>query len=161
MLNRIHAINAPDPALNFRWFVRVPNSGYGYDYVAERITATFPKVPAKGRFTHGRQNYYPDNNDIDGLTIAFYETFDYRVTKWLSRWRGLMLHADGTYGVPKDYYKDIVAELYMPGDNDAALTLTYKDCWPTDQGAFDLSYEDEVGRIVLEAQFSTNRVELS
>lgn len=161
MLNRINALNAPDPAVNFRWFVTVPDGGQGYDYVAERITATFPKVPAKARFTHGRQNYYPDNNDIDGITIAFYETYDFRVTKWLSRWRGRIVHPDGTYGVPRDYQRDIIADLYLIGSNAPVLTLTYKKCWPTDQGAFDLSYEDETGRIIVEVQFATNQVDQS
>lgn len=160
VLNRIHAFGLKDPALTQRWFLYVPDAGDLYQCIAEKITATFPKIPAKSRFTHGRMNYFPDNNEIDGISVTFYETYDYDVTRWLSRWRGRVVHEDGTYGVPSDYKKDVTAQMFLPGSEQPALTLVYKGAWPTDKGAFEFSYEDDSGRIMVEAQFSVDEVEL-
>lgn len=160
ILNRERVFNLKDPALPTRWFVNVPDGGDIYTIVAEKITATFPKIPAKSRFTSGRMQYYPDNNEIDGLTITFYETYDYDVTRWLSRWRGRVVHKDGSYGIPVDYKKEITAQLYLPGSDTPSVTCVYKGAWPTDQSAFNLSYEDEANRIMVEAQFSVDELEM-
>lgn len=161
LLHRIHALEVKDPAFAFRWFVYVPDAGGLYQCIAEKLTATFPKVPAKSRFTSGRVNYFPDNNEIDGLTITFYETYDYDVTRWLSRWCGKIVHEDGSYGVPNDYKKEIIAQLLLPGSDTPSLTLTYKGAWPTDRGAYNLAYDDESGRITVEAQFSVDELTMS
>lgn len=160
-LNRIHALGAPDPALSTRFFCFFPDVGEDiYMALALKVQATFPKVPAKSRHTHGSVRYFPDNNEIDGLSITFYETYDFKVTKWLSRWRGLIVHEDGSYGVPTDYQKDIVVQCFLPGSDSPAMVFTYKECWPTDQNPFDLQYEDENGHLLIDAQFSTNKVEM-
>lgn len=161
ILDRIHALYAPDPALKFRFYVHVPDVDDMYSCVVDTISATFPKVPAKARFGGGSNTYFPDTNDIDGLSITFYEAYDYRVTAWLSRWRAKVVKPDGTYGLPPEYKRDITVMMFNYSVETPVMTMTYKDCWPTDQNPFALSYEDSEGRLQVEAQFAVDNLELS
>lgn len=160
ILDRTYALYAPDPALPFRFYVVVPDTNGLYNCVVEQVQATFRKIPAKPRFSAGSNDYYPDNNDIDGLSITFYETFDYRVSAWLSRWREKVVRADGSYGLPTEYKKDITVYAYNYNSESPVLTIVYKDCWPTDQSPFAFSYDNVEGRLMVEAQFSVDSAEL-
>lgn len=161
ILDKIHALNAPDPALKSRFYVYVPDITDLYQCVVETIQPTFNKIPAKPRFTAGRNEYFPDNNDIDGLSITFYETFDFKVTAWLSRWRSKIVHPNSTYGLPKEYKRDILVHVYSYDSEHPLIIMKYIGCWPTDQNPFNLAYEDETGRLQVDAQFSVDGLELS
>ncbi len=155
LLSREIALSVPDPALSTQWVLRVPFVNSTIQVVAEKVTATFSKVPATARFNTGSNTYYPGTNDIDALSITFYETYDYRVSQWLRQWRLLVVHDDGNYGVPAEYKKKMFVQMYSSQGN-IAQTLTYHGTWPTDKEAISLSYDDETGRITVDAQFSVD-----
>lgn len=161
ILDRFNALNAPDPALKFRFYVYVPDTTDSYHCVVENITATFVKIPSKPRFNGGSNSYYPDTNDIDGLSITFYEAYDYRVSAWLSRWRALVVRSDGFYGIPSEYKKTIMIHAYNNNSENPTLKLQYSGCWPTDQQPFEFSYEDATGRMTVQAQFSVDNTQLA
>lgn len=161
ILDRLHALYAPDPSLKSRFYVYVPDTNDPYHCVVETINATFNKIPAKPRFGGGSNTYFPDNNDIDAITITFYETYKYQVCAWLSRWRALIVKPDGSYGLPPEYKRDFRVALFNYNNEEPTLTLTYKGCWPTDQNPFALAYEDAEGRLQVEATFSVDNLEMS
>jgi hypothetical protein len=156
MLLRDLALNAPDPALASHFLVKIPLGNYTKDIIAERVTATFPKTPANPRFNGGSNSYFPGTTDIDGLSISFRETYDYRVTKWLNEWRLLVFdQKDGTYGMPINYKKTINVVYFGAGSN-KPKDSEYLGCWPTDKGPFSCDYSDETGRLIVEVQFSVD-----
>lgn len=160
MLERFLAHSIPDPAQNTLWWLTVPfSNGQVYHVLAERCSATFPKTSFRPRPTDGKQSYYPETTDLDGLNIAFYEAFDYRVTNWLNTWRKLIRDDDGNYGPPALYKRDIQVRSYARTDlRSPVLSLTYVGCAPTDQTPFEFNYDDETGRMVVEAQFSVDNM---
>ena len=159
MLNRQYALNAVDPALSTRWYVMVPGATSPTFAVAESVTATFRKIPAKSRYRTGKNSNYADNSEIDGLTIVFFETSDFQVTKWLRTWREMVFHPDGTYGLPVQYKKDIFVQMLGIENNNVQLSLKYTGAWPTDQSPWTLDYEDATGRVKVEAQFSVDEMQ--
>lgn len=162
MLERYLAHSLPDPAQNTLWYCSVPfTNGMVYHVLAERAAPTFSKTSFRPRPAAGRQKYYPEATDIDGINITFYETFDFRVTNWLHSWRKLVVDDDGNHGPPALFKKEIIFRLYARDNlSKPSMTMIYTGCAPTDQTAYELSYEDETGRITIEAQFSVDRMEM-
>lgn len=162
MLERYLAHGLPDPAQNTLWYAWFPfTNGMVYHVLAEQITPTFPKTPSKPRPTDGSMTYYPDTSDIDGLNCTFYESFDLRVCAWLRAWRKLVVDNEGNYGVPAIYKKEVVVQLYSCDDLRTPIkTMRYHGIFPTDQTPLTLSYDEESGRITVEAQFSADSMEV-
>lgn len=154
---RKFALGAPDPANTSLWIVRVPFNSSDVFIAAETFTATTTKIPAEARFSGGRNNYYPGTADIDALSVSFYETHDYQVTKWLKKWRDLV-ELDGIYGLPAVFKKTIYLFAYSKFNTKPERTFTYKRVWPTDRGPYEYN-QDAEGRVILQAQFSVDRVE--
>lgn len=160
VLSRAFALNVDDPALKENFFVRVADTTSQYQLLAERVTATFPKTPAQARFGGGKNTYFPATCEQDGISIAFYETYDYKTTAWLSKWYNEIIDENGNYGYPTKYKKTIVVEAYLPGEDRITMKMTYFGCWPTDRNSFEYTYEDESGRQTVEVQFSVDRMKL-
>lgn len=161
MLERLLAHSLPDPAQSTLWYLSVPfTNNMVYHVLAERVSATFYKNPFRPRLTDGSNNYFPEVSDIDGINVTFYETFDYRVTKWLQEWRKLIKDSAGNYGLPGIYKKEMTVRMYSRDDlTNHRLALTYLGVAPSDQTPFELNYDDETGRTTVEAQFSVDDVE--
>lgn len=145
-----------DPALISRWFIRVPEMTSPYECVAESAELSFPRTPPKGRHYQGTERFYPDFRTIDGITINFYETWDFQTTRWLQKWRNKVRKPNGNYGVPADYKRDIFADMYRLDENRPILTLKLTGCWPTDKIPYSLTYDDEVGRVTCGVLFSVD-----
>jgi hypothetical protein len=156
MLTRELALSLADPAQNNLFLVTVPfTNGKHFHVVAETISMTFPKVPFRPRFSQGSNTYYPETSDIDGISISFYETHTYQVTGWLDTWRKLLIDSRGNYGLPAVYKKDVPVQVFSRENlSEPTLTFIYQGIAPSDQSPFDMSYEDEAGRLIVEAQFS-------
>lgn len=158
-LERNFALDAPDPALTTLWKLQIPFGDSVNFLFAESITATFQKIPAEARFSEGSNMYYPGNADVDGISIAFYETHDHLVGSWLVEWQKMVFNnSGGVYGAPINYKKPIIANLYSKHSKKPIKVLTYEGCWPTDRGPYELNYEEETGRIKIQAQFSVDDV---
>lgn len=155
LLLRERALSAPDPALTTLWMVRVPFDSSLTFLAAEDCAPTFPKIPAEARFAQGEQRYYPGYKDIDGLSITFYETNDYKVSEWLMQWQKRIFN-NGVYGLPRDYMMPIIVTLYSKHQSKPVRTLSYQRAWITDRGPYQLNYSEETGRLVVQAQFAVN-----
>lgn len=159
MITRDAALALKEPALSTLWVMEFPFATGVAHLTAERVTATWPKVPSRPRATAGSNTYFPETSDIDGISAALYETEDYAVTRWYQQWQFLVHDANGNYGVPSAYKKDCIARLYKRSNlTSPVLTLRYQGVWPTDKNAFELTYDDEAGRLTVELQFSTDSV---
>lgn len=162
MLERYLAHALPDPAQGTLWYLSVPfTQGMVYNVYAERIAATFFKTSFRPRPADGRNSYFPEMTDLDGLSITFYETFDYRVTNWLETWRKLIRDADGNYGPPAVFKKTMTLRIYARDNlRSPIITINYEGCAPSDKTPFELGYDDETLRITVEAQFSVDNMEI-
>lgn len=154
MLSQQAALLIKDPALLSRWWITIEGTNEPYECVAETAELSFFKTPQKGRHFQGTQRFYPDFKDIDGITITFYETFDYQVTKFIETWRSQVVRGDGIYGIPVEYKRKISALMYLMDKNEPVITFEMEGCWPTDKLPLSLTYEDEVGRAQVGVMFS-------
>lgn len=159
MLNFTSAINIKDPALVSRWFLSVPDVEGPYHCIAETVELPFDKNQPKGRHFQGTQRFYPDFRDIDGVTVVFYETHDFQVTRWLNNWRKQIYRSNGTFGLPSEYKKSMYAYMYSLTSNSPILTYHIRGCWPTDKIPYNLTHEDEEGRIQTACLFSVDGVD--
>lgn len=157
MLDRLSALSVEQPALTACYLVQVPFQSSVDIVIAETMTATFAKVPAEARPFMGGSRYYPGFKDIDGVAITFYETDDFKVSEWLKQWQA-RIYKNGVFGLPAAYKRPIIASLYSKSQRTPTRRLTYTNAWPTDRQAFELSYSEETGRLVVQAQFSVDDV---
>jgi len=151
-----NALDAPEPALAHRFFVRIPDMHDPQECIVDAIDMTFHSVQAKGRHMQGAQKFYQDMKDIATVTITFHETYDFRVTKYLQRWRNKVVDKDGNFGAPIEFKRDIFVDLLGLETNDPQLTFILKDAWPTDKSPFNLSYMDEATPLQVVATFSVD-----
>lgn len=160
MLSLQAALLIKDPALVSRWFITTDGTSGPYECVAETAELSFHKTPAKGRHFQGTQRFYPDFKDIDGITITFYETHTFDVTKWLKRWRAQIVRSDGAFGLPIEYKRKMSAYMYTLEKNIPVVTFEMTGVWPTDKLPFSLTYDDEVGRLQVAAMFSIDQCDI-
>lgn len=152
------ALAAPDPALSSLWQVMIPYANGKATLFAETVSLTWFKIPAEGHLAGGRHLYFPGYAEVDGLAISFYETHDHKVGNWLQAWQKLIYNPETeVYGLPKDYKQTITVNLFSRFSSNAAKIVTYTGCWPTDRGPYELTYSDETGRIVIQAQFACDK----
>ena len=130
----------------------------GSGVFVERIGINFAKIPSKGRFTGGSFDYYPDNSNIDGFPITFYEDEFFTVTRYLYQWSSAVCSSDGNviYGLPAVYKRSLICGLFNRiSDLNPVLSLRYTKIWPTDRESWSLNYNDE-GRLTVTANFSVD-----
>jgi len=159
VLSRDYALSVPEPALTTLWRVMIPFGNSVTHLLAESVTLTWLKVPTEPVFSGGKHVYFPGMAEVDGLAITFYETHDYQVSKWLENWQMLVYNVDsGVYGVPAQFKKEITVNLFSKVSTKPIKIVTYNGCWPTDKGPYELNYQEETGRIVIQAQFAVDKV---
>lgn len=156
MLNFTSALLVKEPALVSRWYLQVPDVSGPYECIAESVELSFEKNQPKGRHFSATQRFYPDFRDIDGTTVVFYETWDFQVTKWLTRWRKQVYRSDGTYGYPVDFKKKMTAYMFNLSSNEPILAYELTGCWPTDKVPYNLTFEDSEGRLQTACIFSVD-----
>lgn len=154
---RTYALGAPEPALSSIWIVKIPFNTQNIFIAAEQVSATVRKIPGESRFTGGRNKFYAGTSDIDSVSITFYETDDYAVSKWLYSWRKLV-EDNGIYGLPADFKKIFYVFAYSKSQPKPTRTFKYDGVWPTDRNAYEYN-QDETGRITVQAQFAVDDVE--
>ena len=143
-----------DPALQTRWRVRMPDEDYPFQVMAESVEFSTRNVAAKQRMAMGKAWSFPDSSTLDGITIVFYETYDWSVTNYLAKWDNLVRDENGNYGVPIDYEKTIVIEMLNYEDDSAIKSFEYVGVWPTEMGALSMTSEDPNGRVQITQQFA-------
>ena len=158
MLERYLAHSLPDPAQNTLWYLICPfTNNQIYHVLAERVSATFQKNSFRPRHSEGSFDYFPETTDLDAINISIYETFDYRVTAWLYQWRKLIRDEHGNYHPPVLFKREMELQLFSKDNlTSPIMTIRYNGAAPSDQTPFEMAYEDEAGRIIVEAQFSVD-----
>ena len=108
-----------------------------------------PHVDSEARFRSGSYNYFPQFNDIEAIDIEFMETENYEVTEYLYNWFGLVVHDDGTYGLPDIYKKEVY--LYLLGHEDEnsqhKYLIRYNGAFPTRRATIDPVENDDFIRV--------------
>ena len=147
------------PALQGRWVASI--SGFlPEELVIEQIGPNYMyRTGQTSRFYGGRMYDFPDVAHGDPIPITFYETHTFDMADFFYRWNMLKFEpTQGIYGVPADYLRDIVVQLFpVTSSQTPAATLTLQGVWPVDNQPFDLTYVNAEGRIVQQINFSSPR----
>lgn len=148
-----------DVALQGRWFTYVDRVDGPTEVLVEHQSIPWHKTQPTARYTSGMFRHYPGPVDVDGIQIVFYETWDYRVTKWLNYWRSEVYDPEtGVFGTPTMYRREFVTEFYPPNSESSAMRRSYLGCFPIEQQPFELSYAEVDGRITVSGLFAVNKV---
>ena len=100
--------------------------------------------------------HFPGFNNLQSVNIAFYETEDYLVTKYLRSWQRLVIDKNGNYGVPSSFKQNIVFRCYGWSDTTTPkLEGTLVGCWPTTQSDLAMDYTTS-GRVVVSCAFAVD-----
>lgn len=160
--SRTLALRLPEPALQGNWFVNLPGVAPRSGLVVESADPTYPEIPANARQGGGTNTYYPGLADIDGMSLILYETDNHDVHKYIHDWRKLIFdNSNGFYGVPADYKRNVIVEYFSIDSERPVLTSEYVGCWPTDQQAYNLTYDSIDGRLTLSVTLSVDDVNFS
>lgn len=160
LMSRDYALSAPDPALSTLFFVRMPQdlANTPQFLLAESVSLLVPKISAESSFSNGGYDFFPGFIENDSVSITFYETYNYAVSKWLRDWRKKVSDGRGNYGLPVEYKKDIIVAMYSKFSTKPVNVVTYNACWPTDRAPYELNYQEESGRVTVQATFSCDNV---
>lgn len=159
LLSRSRAIAQQAPANNWRWIARmpsIPGAPAATQVVAESIEFQFRSIAATPRFGGAMQRKFPTVTDVAAVNMSFYETEGYIATTYLDRWQKMIVDDQGVFGMPREYKKNIVLELYSITES-KLYTGMLIDVWPSQVGGFSLNYNDS-GRIVVSCSFEVDRV---
>ena len=152
-------MSLPAPANNWRWIARmplIPGGPSNAGVVAEGIDFQFRSITAQPRFGGATHRHYPTVNDMSSFNMSFYETESYVATQYLTAWQQLVVDpVYGIFGMPSVYKKDIFLEMYNFTDQ-KAFTGRLIECWPSQIGSFNMTY-NESGRLIVTCTFSCTR----
>jgi hypothetical protein len=91
----------------------------------------------------GRTIKFPGEMSFDTLSTTFYNSEEYDIRRALEDWTNVIndpASNKGVSGNPQTYSGEI--ELIHYGkDGTKGMTFTFKDCWPSEVGQIDLSYD--------------------
>lgn len=158
-LSRTRALTLAPPANNWRWLARmpiVPGGPSPTNVVADQIELVHRSIAPQPRFVGSTHQSYPTTSDVSSFSMSFYEDENYTATKYLYAWQALVIDEFGVHGMPVDYKKDILLEMYSITDQ-KGFTARILGTWPSNVGNFSLSY-NESGRLVVSCTFSADRV---
>lgn len=158
-LSRTRALTLAAPANNWRWLARmpiVPGGPPATSVVADQIELVHRAIAPQPRFVGSMHQSYPTTSDVSSFSMSFYEDENYTATKYLYAWQALVIDEFGVHGMPVDYKKDILLEMYSITDQ-KGFTARLVGTWPSNVGNFSLSY-NESGRLVVSCTFSADRV---
>lgn len=161
-ISRERVIQLGAPAPDWLYFVRMPNvagAGNSGDVIAEQISFPHKNIPANPRFGGATNTYYPGTSDVSSASISFYETEDYIVTRYLKAWQRLVKDENDVYGMPIDYKKNIMFELYSREGRVTNVGILI-GAWPTNISNFDVNYASS-GKLTVSCNFSIDDSEMS
>jgi len=169
----------PDPMLANQWavtgiiFNRIKDKPYvnifELDYLrmyVESIDFPFPYFDVTDLHVQTSKLYYPSYNNVNAISISFYEDNEGTTLSKLLAWQDLMYNSNtGAYSLPAVYKATVNLHLHNGklnvGESDptAIISARIKGVWPSQIEPLALSGESE--RIVLKATFSVDSVEFA
>lgn len=161
LLRRSLLMSLKDPALNSRWYCFIggdtSNLKNKFMVVAEMASLPSPSTPAMPRQYGGMNRYYAGVKDFPPMSLTLYETHDFEAKRYLEEWRGGVVSDKGIFGLPRDYKRPVTIEQYSGQSSDMPVrTLTYEECWPTDEQPQELNYTEVDGRLVISIELANH-----
>src|SRR6478736_5111464 len=120
-----------DPAPSWMWTMDILRGNLIAVSALRVLEVTFPftYIDAEARYRGGTTIYFPGKNNIDKVTVSFYETEDFAILQAIKWWQGLIVNNDSVHALPKDYMGNIVLTLHdNTGQQRASCNLA--GCWP-------------------------------
>ena len=122
----------------------------------------FDHAPA---FREATRTYYPGFNDVNSLSVTFFEDSQYRVHRMLNNWLSLIRNKFGLYSLPKSYKGTMLVAGYPAnsgrsagGTQSPTYVFRVTGLFPTTQPPTDYSY-DSNGRLTIPMEFSVDSAE--
>lgn len=137
-----------EPLMSMYWHcLELPFDGE-VSYV-ETVNIPFPSLGMRPIFGGGAYTQYPSFQEISAFDITFYEDVKARSRKWVNEWLGKIRdQRTGAYGLPASYRRNMKFALMAGVGGTKAeqtapiLTITLRNCWPTQSGNWDLGNGD-------------------
>lgn len=124
------------------------------EIIAESVSFTPTQPSAQPRFFGGGERYFPGFTTTEAAAIQIYEDVSYKATKYLNKWRELIVDKDHNYNEPDKYKKTIEVSVFdWIQTTKPVLKVTMQDAWVSNTGSFEYSYAED-GRLRVQAQFS-------
>ncbi len=106
-------------------------------------------------FGGAKNNYYAGNQDIDQVTINFYENYKAEVTKYIMEWLGMIRRLDGIYSLPSEYKKSMGVELFDVAGQ-FVMRVELIDIWPI--GGQQLTLDMSASLLTIPVTFAVDYV---
>lgn len=107
-------------------------------YFMQSADIPSPKFNPVPIFGGGTNKYYAGNQDIDQVTITFFENYRTEVIEYLDTWINFIRDENGIYSLPSEYKKRLSFKLLdITGKTASKIVLT--GCWPT--GGYQLALD--------------------
>src|SRR6185437_1869713 len=114
----------------------------------------FTYLEVDGRYRSGTYIFFPGKNNIDKVTISFYETQDFFILKAFKLWQSLIVNDDNIHALPIAYLGSCVLTCY---DTQGAprMQCNLSGCWPSQLSDWSLTYSGS-NHLPVQVQFSVN-----
>jgi len=128
------------------------------DIIAESVSFSPTQPSAQPRFFGGGERYFPGFTTTEAAAIQIYEDVSYKATKYLSKWRDLIVDKDHNYNEPDKYKRPITVSVFdWIQTTKPVLKVTMQDAWLSNTGTFEYSYAED-GRLRVQGQFSMDGI---
>ena len=151
-----------EPLLSMYWHCLELPFGGETSYV-ETVNIPFPSLGVRPVFVGGAYTQFPSFQEIAAFDITFHEDVAVRSRRWLNNWFNLIRNQQtGAYGLPATYRRNMSFALMAGVGNSGTeqrtvMTITLRNCWPTQSGAWDLTNTDPTP-LKLQQNFATDGI---
>jgi hypothetical protein len=153
-LNQIEGLL--DPAPDWMWTMDILRGGSVLLSNLHVLEVQFPflYLEVEGRYRAGTYIFFPGKNNIDKVTVSFYETEDFFVLQAFTLWQSLIVDDDNIHALPKDYLGSCVLTCY-DGAGNQRIQCNLSGCWPAQLSDWSLNYSSS-NHLQVQVQFSVN-----
>ena len=148
--------NLADPAPSWMWMMDIVRGDKLAVSSLQVLEVNFPFTyfDVDGRYRGGTYIYFPGKNNIDKVTVGFYETEDFAILQAVQTWQGLITNSENIHALPKDYMGNIVLSLF---DNRGIQRLgcNLSGCWPAQLSDWQLNYQQSA-HLTISVTFAVN-----
>lgn len=125
---------------------------------AASIRIPFESLQSSTVRTQARLRNFPDQVNVDSVSITFFEDYNYTILSYLEKWRKSIVNECGIFRLPEGedgYCRDIYAYLFdtvgLPKGS-----VKFENCYPQQISPIDFNSESQAVKI--ECSFAVNRI---
>ena len=125
-------------------------------YFAQSVDIPLPKYSPEAVFGGAKNRYYAGTQDVDQITVNFFENHRTDVSRYVNNWLGYIRTQDGVYNLPVEYKKFFLIGMYDVSKKELVNVANVIDVWPV--GGQQMSLDQTSGLLTLPISFSVDTV---